>query len=70
MFQSVVTLMTIVTTVVPFYEIRYRSMTFYTSKYWVRPLQFEHLLAPEAREEVCDEPGDFIEVDVQDDAKS
>ena len=52
----------------PIYEIRYRSMTFYTSKYWVRPVQFEHLLAPAAREGV-DGPGDFVEVDVQDDAK-
>lgn len=52
----------------PIYEIRYRSLTFYTSRYWVRSIQYEHLLAPELRQEVED-PGDFIEVDVPDDAK-
>ena len=54
----------------PIYEIRYRSMTFYTSKYcWVRPDQYEHLLPPAECEEGVGEPSDFVEVDVQDDAK-
>ena len=29
------------------YEVRYRSLTFYTTKYWVRKLAPEHLLAPD-----------------------
>lgn len=51
------------------YEIQYRSMTFYTSKYWIRKVQYEHLLAPNdpARESI-EEPGDFVELDIQDDA--
>lgn len=54
----------------PIYEVRYRSLTFYTSHYWVRPIQFEHLLAPtDARAAGVEEPGDFVKVDIQDDAK-
>jgi prolyl oligopeptidase len=52
----------------PIYEIRYRSMTFYTSKYWVRPIEFQHLLAPHECGEI-DEPAEFLAIDVQDDAK-
>jgi len=53
----------------PIYEIRSRSLTFYTTKRWVRRVQYEHLLAPDdpARKGV-DEPEEFIEVDVQADA--
>jgi len=53
----------------PIYEIRSRQMTFYTSKRWVRRVKFEHLLAPNdpAREGI-EEPEEFIEVDVQEDA--
>lgn len=53
----------------PIYEVRSRSMTFYTTKRWVRRLEYEHLLAADdpAREGVSD-PEDFIEVDVQPDA--
>jgi len=53
------------------YEIQSRSMTFYTSKYWMRgPLQFEHLLAPDdpAKAAVGKAP-DFKPVDVPDDAE-
>jgi prolyl oligopeptidase len=52
------------------YEVRSRSMTFYTSKYWMRKLSYEHLLAPEdpARAEVA-EPTDFVQVDIQEDAE-
>jgi prolyl oligopeptidase len=51
------------------YEVRSRSMTFYTSKYWARKIQYEHLLAPDdpARQGV-EQPGDFVQVDVQEDA--
>lgn len=51
------------------YEVRSRSLTFYTSKYWMRKVEYEHLLAPAdpLRVGVAD-AGDFIEVDVQADA--
>ena len=51
------------------YECRARSITFYTCKYWVRPIEPEHLLAPNdaARSSIA-EPGEFIELDIQDDA--
>jgi len=53
----------------PIYEVRYRSMTFYTSKYWVRTTEYENLLAPDdPLREGVEEPGEFVEVDVQDDA--
>lgn len=53
----------------PIYEIRSRSITFYTSKRWVRRVQFEHLLPKDdpMRESIFP-PEDFIEVDVQEDA--
>ena len=54
----------------PIYEIRSRSLTFYTTKRWVRRLEYDHLLAANdpARENVSSEPEEFIEVDVQPDA--
>ena len=53
----------------PIYDIRSRSMTFYTSKRWVRRLEPHHVLASEDPERVGkEEPEDFIEVDVQPDA--
>lgn len=52
------------------YEFHVRSLTFYTSKYAMRQIQPEHLLAPDdpARANVG-EPGVFIELDLQDDAE-
>jgi prolyl oligopeptidase len=52
------------------YEVRSRSLTFYTSKYWMRKVAYEHLLAPDdpARLGVA-EPCDFVEVDIQEDAE-
>lgn len=52
------------------YEVRCRSLTFYTSKYWARKIQYEHLLAPNdpARQGVP-EPDEFVEVDIQEDAE-
>lgn len=47
------------------YEIRARSMTFYTSKYWMREVEPEHLLEPAQH---TSEPPEFTEVDIQDDA--
>lgn len=53
----------------PIYEVRSRSMTFYTTKRWARRVEYEHLLAPNdpAREGIV-EPEDFIEIDIQEDA--
>lgn len=52
------------------YEVRYRSITFYTSKYWVRKIQYEHLLAADdPARKGCAEPEEFVEVDIQDDAQ-
>jgi prolyl oligopeptidase len=52
------------------YEVRSRSLTFYTSKYWARKVLYEHLLATDdpARNGVA-EPEELIEVDVQEDAE-
>ena len=55
----------------PIYEIQSRSMTFYTTKKWVRRLQYEHLLAEndeERKNASVDDPEDLKEVDVQEDA--
>uniref|UniRef100_A0A7S4QIB9 Prolyl endopeptidase n=1 Tax=Ditylum brightwellii TaxID=49249 RepID=A0A7S4QIB9_9STRA len=53
----------------PIYEVRSRSLTFYTSKYWVRTIQYEHLLAPDdPLREGVEQPNKFEEVDVQIDA--
>lgn len=51
------------------YEIRSRSLTFYTSKYWIRKIEPEHLLTPNDPARVgIPEPSEFVEVDIQDDA--
>jgi prolyl oligopeptidase len=50
------------------YEVRCRSLTFYTSKYWVRRVQYEHLLAPGERPDNLEEPPEFVQVQIQDDA--
>jgi prolyl oligopeptidase len=42
-------------------------LSFYTSKYWVRKVEFEHLLAPEERADIPG-PSEFRELDVQEDA--
>jgi len=53
----------------PIYESRSRALTFYTTKRWVRRVQYEHLLAPnDPKREGIEEPEDFKEVDVQEDA--
>jgi prolyl oligopeptidase len=53
----------------PIYEIRSRSLTFYTTKKYVRRVEYEHLLAADdpARNGI-DDPEDFVQVDVQPDA--
>lgn len=51
----------------PVYEVAGRSVTFYTSKYFVRILSEEQLLASEPQD--CSSPGDFKQVDIQDDAE-
>jgi prolyl oligopeptidase len=52
------------------YEVQYRSLTFYTSKYWIRKIQWEHLLAPTdpRRDGVVSDPGPFVPVPIPDDA--
>ena len=51
------------------YEVQYRSLTFYTSKYWIRPIQWEHLLAStDPRREGIPDPGPFVPVPIPDDA--
>ncbi len=50
------------------YEVQYRSVTFYTSKHWIRKIDYHHLLAPNEREDGVDDPPDFQPVDIQDDA--
>jgi prolyl oligopeptidase len=53
----------------PIYEVRYRSLTFYTSVYYARTVQYEHLLAPnDPLREGLEEPDEFVKVDIQDDA--
>lgn len=51
------------------YEVQYRSLTFYTSKYLVRKVEPEHLLAPNdpKRAGMADAP-EFTPVDIQEDA--
>jgi len=54
----------------PIYEVQGRSITFYTSKYFVRAVQYEHLLAPDdPLREGIPEPGPYVELDIQDDAE-
>jgi prolyl oligopeptidase len=52
------------------YEVQYRSLTFYTSKYWIRQIQWEHLLAPTdpRRDGVVPDPGPFVPLAIPDDA--
>lgn len=52
------------------YEVRTRALTFYTSKYWVRKVKHEHLLAPNdpLRAGVA-EPPEFKQVEVPEDAE-
>jgi len=51
------------------YEVRYRSLTFYTSSYFARKVQYEHLLAPDdPLREGVEAPPEFVKVDIQDDA--
>lgn len=51
------------------YEVQYRSMTFYTTQYRIRKVQFEHLLAPDdPNREGIPDPPDFVLVDIQEDA--
>jgi len=51
------------------YEVRYRSLTFYTSKYWCRKIEAEHLLAPDDPARAgAPKPPEFVQVDIQDDA--
>lgn len=58
----------------PIYEVHYRSITFYTSKYWVRTTPYEFLLTPDDPERVAFEtntgtiPEEFVEVDIPLDA--
>lgn len=53
----------------PIYEVQSRAITFYTSKYFARIIDYEHLLAPDdpARAN-AGPPPDFKEVQVQEDA--
>lgn len=51
------------------YEVQYRSLTFYSSKYWIRKVQFEHLLAPtDLRRAGVSVATPFVAMDIQDDA--
>ena len=58
------------------YEVQYRSLTFYTSKYWIRSIPPEYMLAPNDpirieyvnRGETVQQPGAFIPLNIQDDA--
>ncbi len=55
----------------PIYEIRSRSLTFYTTKKWVRRVKYEHLLAPDdPQKQNLEDPEDFIELNVQEDASA
>lgn len=51
------------------YEVQYRSLTFYTSKYWIRKVHWEHLLAPtDSRRVAIPPPSEFVQLAIQDDA--
>lgn len=53
----------------PIYEVHSRSMTFYTSKRYVRRVKYEHLLAENDLERGdLSPPEEFIEIDIQEDA--
>jgi prolyl oligopeptidase len=52
------------------YEVRSRSLTFYTNKCFVRKIEYEHTLAPEdPMRQAIGPPPEFVEVDVQEDAE-
>ena len=54
------------------YEVRSRSLTFYTARYWIRKVEYEHLLAPDDPKRLnaaVKGPPEFVEVDVQRDAE-
>ena len=54
----------------PIFEVRYRSVTFYTSKRWGRIVEYEHLLAPDdPLREKAGPVSEFKEIEVQDDAE-
>lgn len=55
----------------PIYEVRSRSLTFYTAKYFVRKVAYEHLLAPNDPQRLSynGDLSEFVEVDVQIDAE-
>jgi prolyl oligopeptidase len=46
-----------------------RSLTFYTSKYWLAKLEYDHLLAPEEREQTTLKDPVFTELDIPEDAE-
>ena len=51
------------------YEVQYRSMTFYTSRYWARKIEPEHLLSSsDPRRAGMAPPSEFVQVDIQEDA--
>lgn len=51
------------------YEVQYRSLTFYTSKYWARKVEYEHMLAPDdPRRAAVSDPPPFVQLNIQDDA--
>lgn len=51
------------------YEVQYRSLTFYTSIYWARKIEPEHLLSSsDPRRTAIAPPADFIKLDIQEDA--
>ena len=53
----------------PIYEVRGRSITFYTSKRFARIIEYEHLLAADdPQRETVGPPPEFVEVAVQEDA--
>lgn len=52
------------------YEVRTRALTFSTSKYWVRKVKYEHLLAEDdPQREAAGDPPEFKELEVPDDAE-
>ena len=58
------------------YEVQYRSLTFYTSKYWIRAIPYEYMLAPNDpirieymnQGDAVPQTGSFIPLNIQDDA--
>ena len=58
------------------YEVQYRSLTFYASKYWIRAKPYEYMLAPNDpmrieymnQGDAVPQTGSFIPLNIQDDA--